>query len=169
MSGAANQGVFGQGPTWLQDDRAYALWHISRPLLVAGAIVSFMLWWPLGIALLCLAIWNRRLGRVLFGMEPNGGAGGGQRFRCGGWGGGRNGPWGQRGGPGGSARRSSGNQAFDDYRTATLRRLEEEQAEFTSFLDRLRFAKDKAEFDQFMDERRTRPEAGDEKAPSGEG
>ena len=54
-------------------------------------------------------------------------------------------------------RRSSGNHAFDEYRTETLRRLEEEQREFRDFLDRLRFAKDKAEFDQFMAERRNRP------------
>jgi hypothetical protein len=53
--------------------------------------------------------------------------------------------------------RSSGNRAFDDYRTETLRRLEEEQREFRDFLDRLRHAKDKAEFDQFMAERRNRP------------
>jgi hypothetical protein len=53
--------------------------------------------------------------------------------------------------------RSSGNRAFDEYRTETLRRLEEEQREFRDFLDRLRQAKDKAEFDQFMAERRNRP------------
>ena len=53
---------------------------------------------------------------------------------------------------------SSGNHAFDEYRTETLRRLEEEQREFRDFLDRLRFAKDKAEFDQFMAERRNRPQ-----------
>ena len=51
---------------------------------------------------------------------------------------------------------SSGNRAFDEYRTDTLRRLEEEQREFREFLDRLRFAKDKTEFDQFMAERRNR-------------
>jgi hypothetical protein len=55
------------------------------------------------------------------------------------------------------APRSSGNHAFDEYRTETLRRLEEEQREFREFLDRLRHAKDKAEFDQFMTERRNRP------------
>ena len=60
------------------------------------------------------------------------------------------------GGPWNSAP-SSGNRAFDEYRTETLRRLEEEQREFRSFLDRLRFAKDKTEFDQFMAERRDRP------------
>src|SRR5207302_10444732 len=48
---------------------------------------------------------------------------------------------------------SSGNRAFDEYRTETLRRLEEEQREFKTFLDRLRHAKDKAEFDEFMAER----------------
>ena len=53
--------------------------------------------------------------------------------------------------------RSSGNRAFDEYRTETLRRLEEEQREFHDFLDRLRMAKDKSEFDQFMAERRNRP------------
>ena len=58
---------------------------------------------------------------------------------------------------GGFGAPSSGNHAFDEYRTETLRRLEEEQREFRDFLDRLRFAKDKAEFDQFMAERRNRP------------
>jgi hypothetical protein len=53
---------------------------------------------------------------------------------------------------------SSGNRAFDDYRTETLRRLEDEQREFKDFLERLRFAKDKTEFDTFMAERRGRPE-----------
>ncbi len=52
--------------------------------------------------------------------------------------------------------RASGNRAFDEYRTETLRRLEEEEREFRDFLDRLRMAKDKAEFDQFMAERRNR-------------
>ena len=52
---------------------------------------------------------------------------------------------------------SSGNRAFDEYRSETLKRLEEEQREFREFLDRLRFAKDKTEFDQFMAERRSRP------------
>jgi hypothetical protein len=49
---------------------------------------------------------------------------------------------------------SSGNQAFEEYRAATLRRLEEEQREFREFLTRLRIAEDRAEFDQFMVARR---------------
>ena len=52
---------------------------------------------------------------------------------------------------------TSGNRAFDEYRSETLRRLEDEQREFKDFLARLRFAKDRAEFDQFMAERRHRP------------
>jgi hypothetical protein len=52
---------------------------------------------------------------------------------------------------------SSGNSAFDDYRSETLKRLEDEQREFKEFLTRLRFAKDRAEFDQFMTERRQSP------------
>jgi hypothetical protein len=60
-----------------------------------------------------------------------------------------NGPW--------NYAPSSGNRAFDEYRTETLRRLEDEQREFREFLDRLRVAKDKTEFDAFMAERRNRP------------
>ena len=52
---------------------------------------------------------------------------------------------------------TSGNRAFDDYRSETLKRLEDEQREFKDFLARLRFARDRAEFDQFMSERRSRP------------
>ena len=55
----------------------------------------------------------------------------------------------------------TGNAAFDSYKDATLRRLEEEQRAFEEFLQRLREAKDKAEFDEFMDEQ-SRREAGDE-------
>ena len=62
---------------------------------------------------------------------------------------------------------ASGNRAFDDYRTDTLKRLEDEQREFKDFLERLRFAKDRAEFDQFMADRRDRPaEPGSPAEPS---
>lgn len=52
---------------------------------------------------------------------------------------------------------SSGNTAFDAYKAETLRRLEEEQAAFEGFLNRLREAKDKQEFDAFMDDRARTP------------
>jgi len=46
--------------------------------------------------------------------------------------------------------------AFDEYREATLKRLEEEREEFAKFLERLRHAKDKEEFDKFMAEQDAR-------------
>ena len=60
--------------------------------------------------------------------------------------------------------RPTGNTAFDEYREDTLRRLEDEQGAFESFLGNLRRAKDRAEFDQFMEERR---QGGAEPAPAG--
>lgn len=173
MSGAANEGVFGnsgfrrggwgQGPGWKRPDGEgsfagrpsdwrgdyFALWSISRPLMIAATITGFIVWWPVGLVLLCLAIWNRRVGRFLFG-----GGGGGSGGPCGAWA--RS--WAcRKDDMRHASNQSSGNRAFDEYKAETLRRLEEEQGEFSAFLDRLRFAKDKAEFDQFMDERRQRP------------
>ena len=52
-----------------------------------------------------------------------------------------------------AARRSSGNASFDAYRGDVLKRLEEEQDSFESFLTRLRAAKDQSEFDRFMEDR----------------
>jgi hypothetical protein len=61
---------------------------------------------------------------------------------------------------------ASGNRAFDEYRSDTLRRLEEEEKEFRQFLTRLRAAKDKAEFDQFMAERRNRSNSSSPTPPA---
>jgi hypothetical protein len=188
MSGAANQGAYGNagsgpwGPgAWGQNrqnfggngagpwgSNGYAWWSLSRLLLLAATILGFIFFWPIGLVMLCIAIWNRRMGRWVFGGPPPfaagwaapnapGGLGGGS-----GNGGGWTPPWAAWKGwccPGGGNRMppSSGNHAFDDYRDQTLRRLEEEQREFAAFLERLRFARDKAEFDQFMSERRQPP------------
>lgn len=61
---------------------------------------------------------------------------------------------------------TSGNSAFDAYKTRELERLEqerrrlaEEQRAFGDFLDRLKKAKDQDEFDRFMSERRAPPPA----------
>lgn len=70
-----------------------------------------------------------------------------------------------------SAWRSSGNSAFDAYKADTLRRLEDEQGAFESFLQRLREAKDKQEFDSFMEDRAkgaARPAKSEQDAPRGE-
>lgn len=60
--------------------------------------------------------------------------------------------------------KTSGNTAFDSYKADMLKRLEDEQHAFESFLERLREAKDKGEFDAFMDERaKAATETPDEK------
>ena len=62
----------------------------------------------------------------------------------------------------------SGNAAFDDYRDAVMRRLDEErrkldeeQMAFRAFVERVRRAKDQEEFDRFMAERNGSAPQGD--------
>ena len=94
---------------------------------ITAMVLGFVLFWPMGLALLAYMIW----GKQMFGksgcksMQANKIVG-----------------------------RSSGNTAFDAYKAETLRRLEDEQAAFAEFLARLREAKDKAEFDAFMQDNR---------------
>jgi hypothetical protein len=47
-----------------------------------------------------------------------------------------------------------GNSAFDDYRRATLSKLEDEAREFRTFLAKLRQAADAADFQAFLNSRR---------------
>jgi hypothetical protein len=127
----------------------------GKPAWIGLAVLSFLLWWPLGLVVLGFLIgsgrlmcwtegagprWQRRLDRMQRHMERMQRAAG--RWGC---------------GAAAGHRRETGNRAFDEYRAETLRRLEEEQREFMAFLDRLRRARDKAEFDQFMAERGSRP------------
>jgi hypothetical protein len=123
----------------------------GRPAWIAVMIIGFVLFWPIGLAVLAYLIWS---GRMTCGWSSR------DRSR-----------WQSRCADKFDRARSrfddevknfrggytSGNNAFDDYREATLKRLEEEEREFRSFLDKLRHAKDKSEFDQFMSERRDRP------------
>ena len=136
--------------------------EFGKPAWIALIILGFMAWWPLGLVVLAFTIWSGRMGCGYHGgydrwqhkMERMQRKMDWMRLKMAG--GPSSGPSGGFwGGP-----PSSGNHAFDEYRSETLRRLEEEQREFREFLDRLRFAKDKTEFDQFMAERRNRPEFG---------
>ncbi len=135
-------------------------WHpagISRPAAIAFTILGFLFWWPVGVALLIYMIGSGRMG--CFGGRRRA-MNQGRGWQNAGSDGGPFGAW--KAWACGTADRpaaSSGNHAFDEYKAETLRRLEEEQKEFSSFLERLRFAKDKAEFDEFMAERRGRPPA----------
>jgi hypothetical protein len=130
--------------------------EFGKPAWIALTVLGFMAWWPIGLAVLAFTIGSGRMGCGFHGghdrwqhkMERMQAKMDWMRGKMGG------------GAPGGSpwsSAPSSGNRAFDDYRTETLRRLEDEQREFKDFLERLRFAKDKTEFDAFMAERRNRP------------
>lgn len=126
----------------------------GRAAWIVAMIAGFIIFWPIGLAILAFTIWSGRMGcrsyayagyrderrawkeawrerkremREMFRSERN-------RF-------------------GGAM--STGNSAFDDYKAETLRRLEQEQEEFNEFLENLRRSRDKAEFEQFMQSRRT--------------
>jgi hypothetical protein len=101
-------------------------------------VLSFIFFWPAGLAILAYMIWSGRMGKWKHG--------------CGRWY-----DFSSHSGRHKNKTSSTGNHAFDDYREETLRRLEDEQIEFESFLERLRHAKNKAEFDDFMKERRDKP------------
>ena len=116
----------------------------GKPAWIALMILGFIIFWPVGLAILGYLIWSGRMG-----CSKYGGAGRWwytEKTRA------------HRRGSRGNGHRSasSGNFAFDEYNEETLKRLEEEQKEFVEFLERLRQAKDKAEFDQFMADRKNR-------------
>ena len=121
------RGWFGRAEDWL-DEKGKGAW-------IAAMVLGFILFWPVGLALLFYMIWSKQM----FGKSS-----------CT-----------SRRHATKSMMKSTGNSAFDAYKNETLRRLEEEQARFEQFLDRLRDAKDKAEFDEFMKDR-AKP-AGEEK------
>ncbi|MBX3447233.1 MAG: DUF2852 domain-containing protein [Parvibaculaceae bacterium] len=97
---------------------------------IAMMVIGFIVFWPIGLALLFYMIWSGKMQ----GWKRDGLHGCASQFR--------------------SHRRSSGNTAFDSYRDDMLKKLEEEQKAFGEFMERLRRAKDQQEFDQFMNERR---------------
>jgi len=132
---------------------------LGRPIVIAGIVfllaaghIGRMLFWPLAVAGLVFMVATGRCGRRWRQAQASQQGGTPWQSYMPPWA-----RWCGNGGGGSPTPPTSGNHAFDEYRTETLRRLEEEQNEFSSFLERLRFAKDKAEFDQFMAERRQTP------------
>jgi hypothetical protein len=116
------------------------------PATIALMVLGFVVFWPLGLAMLAYIIFGERLQG--FKRDANSAADG--LFS--------------------SCRRSShrhrphfttGNVAFDDWRKAELDRLEEERRklnemreEFDTYARELRRAKDQDEFDRFMRDRK---------------
>src|SRR3954468_2195360 len=98
--------------------------EVGKPAWIALTIVSFFLWWPLGLVVLGYLVGSGRM----FGCWNSRGSGEWRarvREQAAGWCGPRAGN-GRRGGQW-SGTRGSGNRAFDEYRDETLRRLEEEE------------------------------------------
>jgi len=115
----------GRTEAWL-DDR-------GKPAWIAATMLGFIFFWPAGLALLGYLIWSKRM------FNRSSSCGSHRMHRMSQM---HRGAW-----------MSSGNSAFDAYKSETLRRLEDEQQAFDAFLQRLREAKDKQEFDAFMQDR----------------
>ncbi|RWA72069.1 DUF2852 domain-containing protein [Mesorhizobium sp.] len=119
------------------------------PATIALMVIGFMVFWPLGLAMLAYIIWGDRLegfkrdvNRATDGVFAGCRRGSEKAAR-----------WGH-----GSSR--TGNVAFDDWREKELERLAEERrkldemlTEFDEYARELRRAKDQEEFDRFMAQR----------------
>ena len=117
---------------------------MGKPVWIAMLVLSFVVFWPIGLALLAFLLTSGRLGHGGYG--------------CGAWR--RHRRWDTS-----TWHSRSGNTAFDEYREQTLQRLEEEQQEFHDFLKQLRMAKDRTEFDRFMASRAARASEDEPEAP----
>ena len=119
------------------------------PLTIALMVLGFVIFWPLGLAMLAYILWGEMFGGSSEKAEAWASKSKAwcrdQKFnhhnayRHGGF------------------RQSSGNAAFDDYRAEQLKRLEEERKRldeeinaFQEYMRNLRMAKDREEFDRFM-------------------
>lgn len=122
------------------------------PATIALMVLGFVVFWPLGLAMLAYILFGERLRdfKRTANERVDGAFAGFRR----------------------SSRRYSptfatGNMAFDDWRKAELDRIEEQRRkldemreEFDSYLRELRRAKDQEEFDRFMRERENRGPGG---------
>ena len=103
------------------------------PLGVAAVVLGFMAWWPLGLAVVAYIMWGGSIDDLAQkGIDELKSA-----FKS-----------------GTASQGATGNAAFDAYREETLRRLEEERAEFDAFVVKLREARDREEFEHFMADRK---------------
>ena len=154
---------------------------LGKPAWIVLMVLGFILYWPIGLAILAYILWSGRMWSGPMGCGWQGRRGNVEEWRqraidrvnraAEHWER-KRARWeermqrhgGERGrGPGGGLSeglRETGNRAFDEYRADALRKLEEEAHEFRAFLERLRMAKDRAEFDDYMTERRNRPAGG---------
>lgn len=122
--------------SWPRRAEAWLDGH-GRKAWITAMVLGFIFFWPVGLALVAYMTMTNRWSKTMFGSTC-------RKSRRVEWGAHR-------------VYSSSGNSAFDAYKAETLRRLEDEQAAFEGFLNRLREAKDKQEFDAFMEDRARTP------------
>lgn len=122
------------------------------PLTITLMVLGFIAFWPLGLLVLGYILWGEKFGGSAEKAEHYWSKG---KAWCGANKGQRG--WGRHS----YGFTSSGNAAFDEYRSEQLRRLEEERARldaeieaFHEYMANLNKAKDREEFDRFMNERR---------------
>jgi len=130
------------------------------PATIALTVIGFMVFWPLGFAMLAYVLWGDRLNT--FKRDVNR-ATDGMFSRARGFGARAN--W-----------SATGNVAFDEWRAKELERLDRERRkldelyeEFDAYARELRRAKDQEEFDRFMANRgRTQTDATANKPNNGD-
>jgi hypothetical protein len=151
---------------------------VGKPAWIVLMVLGFILYWPIGLAILAYIIWSGRMWSGAMGCGWHGRRGDVEEWRqraiervnraAEHWERKRarlqermqrHGDYRGRGWGGGLS--ETGNRAFDEYRSEALRKLEDEAQEFRAFLERLRMAKDRAEFDEYMKERRSRQSGGE--------
>lgn len=130
----------------------------GKPAWITAMVIGFVVFWPIGLLILFYLFRSGRMGCNATNQSWSEGKAAWmdrkiERMKD------KMSHWQQVrerafGGSAPSGFQPTGNAAFDEYRSETLRRLEDEAVEFRTFLERLRQAKDKAEFDQFMQSRR---------------
>jgi len=120
------------------------------PLTIALMVLGFVVWFPLGLAMLAYILWGEMFGgsqeKAQAFVNKSQAWCRDKEFRHHN----RHGNW----------RQSSGNAAFDEYRAEQLKRLEEERRRldeeinaFHEHMRNLRMARDREEFDRFMRDR----------------
>ena len=141
-----------------------------RPLEIAAVVLGFIVFWPLGLALLLWKLWRSKNGQpadivqAARNLEVKVMHSWPEKARRWGFCSGRRDAANRGGSSWGNASwgftpgmRSTGNAAFDDWRDGELARLEEErrkleaaEREFAEHIESLRRAKDREEFEAFM-------------------
>ena len=130
-----------------------------RPIELVAMILGFIVFWPIGLAILLIKIWQKKTGhegdmvgfaQTRFDEMRERSRGHWDRF---------GGGFGPRG-PGWGGYSNTGNRAFDEWKKMEVERIEEErrkleaaQREFGEYLAHLRMARDRDEFERFKTER----------------